>query len=83
MSMLPSSSVFTTTTFIPAITALAGFVPCADCGMRQTSRSLSPRDSWYGVNHEQPRVLALRSRVRLERHRREPGDLGQVPLEPA
>ena len=30
MSMLPLSSVFTTTTFIPAITALAGFVPCAE-----------------------------------------------------
>ena len=37
-SMFPCASVFTTTTRIPAITALAGFVPCADCGMRQTLR---------------------------------------------
>jgi len=44
-SMFPFASVFTTTTFIPAITALAGFVPCADCGMRHTSRCVSPRDS--------------------------------------
>src|SRR5450759_1809075 len=29
-SMFPRSSVFTTTTCMPAITALAGFVPCAD-----------------------------------------------------
>ena len=37
------ASVFTTTTFIPAITALAGLVPCADCGVRHTSRCFSPR----------------------------------------
>ena len=46
-SMLPFASVFTTTTFIPAITALAGLVPCADCGIRHTLRCASPRDSWY------------------------------------
>ena len=42
-----ASSLFTTTTFMPAITALAGLVPCADCGMRQTSRCASPRARWY------------------------------------
>jgi hypothetical protein len=41
--MLPSVSVFTTTTRKPAITALAGLVPWADCGIRQTSRWASPR----------------------------------------
>ena len=46
-SMLPFASVFTTTTCMPAITALAGLVPCADCGIRQTVRCVSPRDSWY------------------------------------
>ncbi len=46
-SMFPCASVFTTTTDIPAITALAGFVPCADCGIRHTFRRPSLRDSWY------------------------------------
>ena len=30
----------------PAITALAAFVPCADAGIRQTVRPVSPRLSW-------------------------------------
>ena len=35
-------------TFIdPAITALAALVPCAEEGMRQTSRAWSPRERWY------------------------------------
>src|SRR5207247_2019644 len=46
-SMLPCASVFTTTTVIPAITALAGLVPCADCGIRQVMRWASPRWRWY------------------------------------
>lgn len=37
-SISPSSAVFTTTTFIPAMTALAALVPCAEEGMRQTVR---------------------------------------------
>ena len=45
-SMLPRSSHATVTTLIPAMTALAGFVPCADTGMRQTSRCASPRSAW-------------------------------------
>ena len=36
--MLPSSSQATTTTFIPAMTALAAFVPWALDGMRQIVR---------------------------------------------
>jgi hypothetical protein len=47
MSMSPFSPVLTTTIFIPAIAALAGFVPWALCGMRQTLRCPSPRTSWY------------------------------------
>ncbi len=43
MSMLPWSSVLTTTTFMPAICAEAGLVPCAEDGIRQTSRWPSPR----------------------------------------
>ena len=37
-STFPWSSHFTTTTFMPAMTALAGFVPCADAGIRQMRR---------------------------------------------
>ena len=36
----------TTATRMPAITALAAFVPCADAGIRQMSRPLSPRARW-------------------------------------
>ena len=43
ISMLPLASHATGTTFIPAITALAGFVPCAETGMRHTRRPSSPR----------------------------------------
>ncbi len=32
---------------MPAMTALAGLVPCAEDGIRQTSRWCSPRSSWY------------------------------------
>src|SRR6056300_1017267 len=36
-----------TTTFIPTICALAGFVPCAELGIKQTFLFLSPLFSWY------------------------------------
>jgi len=42
----PSGAAFTTTTVSPASAAEAAFVPCADDGMRQTVRWVSPRDSW-------------------------------------
>ena len=45
-STLPWSSHFTTTTRMPAIAALAALVPCADAGIRHTSRSGSPRAAW-------------------------------------
>ena len=41
--MFPFSSQATTTTVKPAVTALAGLVPWALTGMRQTSREVSPR----------------------------------------
>src|SRR5438034_1311010 len=44
-SMLPFVSHATLTTFMPAMTALAGFVPCAEVGIKQTLRCASPRDS--------------------------------------
>jgi hypothetical protein len=44
-SMLPFVSHATATTFMPAMTALAGFVPCAEVGIKQTLRCASPRDS--------------------------------------
>ena len=43
----PSAAALTTTTFIPAITAEAALVPCAEDGIRQIRRSLIIRDSWY------------------------------------
>ena len=45
-STLPMSSQSTTTTRIPAITALAALVPWADDGIRHTSRPVSPRLRW-------------------------------------
>ena len=38
-SMSPFSADFTVTTLIPAMVAEAGFVPWAEAGIRQTSRS--------------------------------------------
>ena len=45
--MLPSASVLTLTIFMPAMTADAGLVPCAEVGMMHTLRCESPRDWWY------------------------------------
>jgi hypothetical protein len=45
-STLPLSSQATTTTRMPAITALAAFVPCALDGIRHTSRWACPRERW-------------------------------------
>jgi len=42
-SMLPFAAVFTGTIVMPHITALAGLVPCALAGIRQTVRWPSPR----------------------------------------
>ena len=43
--MFPWASVFTTTTLMPAMTALAGLVPWADCGIKHTVRCASFRDA--------------------------------------
>ncbi|KAF4531303.1 hypothetical protein B566_EDAN019406, partial [Ephemera danica] len=44
-SILPFSSHFVTTTFMPAITAEAGFVPCADDGIKAIFLCKSPREA--------------------------------------
>mmetsp|Transcript_14860 Transcript_14860/g.59554 ORF Transcript_14860/g.59554 Transcript_14860/m.59554 type:complete len:233 (+) Transcript_14860:2768-3466(+) len=46
-STFPAASDFTVTTLSPAMTAEAGFVPCAETGMRQTSRCSPPVARWY------------------------------------
>ena len=43
--MLPSASQATTTMRMPIICADAGLVPCADDGIRQTSRCPWPREA--------------------------------------
>ena len=63
------------------MTALAGLVPCADAGMSTTSRCPSPRSLVIGADHQQAGELALRARVRLQRHRRKAGDLAQRRFE--
>ena len=66
---------------MPAIAALAAFVPCADAGMRQTSRSGVAARRVVRADREQARELALRAGVRLQRHRVVAGDLGEPALE--
>jgi hypothetical protein len=72
-SMLPCSSQATTTTCMPAITALAGFVPCADWRDQADVRCRLPRAIVVGADHQQARVLALASpRSAAARRRRSP-----------
>ena len=54
MSMLPIASHLVTTTVMPTICALAGFVPCALSGIRQMFRRPSPRDSWKALMTSSP-----------------------------
>ena len=56
----------TTTTFIPAICALAGLVPWATLGIRQTLRPSSAVGPVIGCNGQQPGIFALRAGVRLQ-----------------
>ena len=77
-SMLPSFVLATTTTRMPAMTALAGLVPCADAGMSTTSRCRVAAIAMVGADHHQPGELALRAGVRLQRHGGEAGDLGRA-----
>ncbi len=79
--MLPCASQPTTTTFMPAITALAGLVPCADEGISTTSRWWSPAVAMPGADDHQAGELALGARVRLQPHGREAGDVAQRGLE--
>ena len=76
-STLPSSSQATTTTRMPAITALAALVPCALDGIRHTSRCALAAVAVVGADGQQPGQLALRAGVGLHAHRVVAGDLGQ------
>ena len=64
----------TTTTRIPASAADAALVPCALDGIRQTSRSGCAALGVIRLDRQQAGVLALRTRVRLQRHRVVAGD---------
>src|SRR3989454_6713355 len=66
-SMLPRASDCTGTTRRPAITALAGFGPCADVGTRQVVRCPSPHhlsDPDVGA-WDEPRERGDRKSTRL------------------
>lgn len=52
--MQPSLDTFTSCMSIPAICADAGFVPCADVGIKQTFLSSSPRCRWYFIIAHSP-----------------------------
>ena len=78
--MSPSSVQATTTTRMPAIAALAGLVPCAEEGIRQTLRWASPRERVIAADGEQPGIFALAAGVGLQRDGVEAGDLGQPAL---
>ena len=80
-STLPSLSQATTTTRMPAMTALAALVPCALDGMRQTSRSIVTVGPVVRPDGEQAGELALGTGVGLHAHRVVPGHLGQPALE--
>jgi hypothetical protein len=57
------------------MTALAALVPCADDGIRQTSRCVSPGGSVVGADRQQAGELALAAGVGLQRDRVVAGDL--------
>ena len=62
MLTLPSLSVLTVTMRMPAITALAGFVPWADRGMMHTLRCLSPRELQQSEGEREREVREKRGR---------------------
>ena len=80
-STLPSASQATTTTRMPAITALAALVPCALDGIRQTSRRGLAVGPVVRPDRQQPGQLALRAGVGLHADRVVAGDLGQPALQ--
>ena len=76
-SISPFPAAATTTTSIPAICAEAGLVPCAETGIRQISRSRSPRAPVIGGDGQKARIFALRAGIGLHRHRVIARDLAQ------
>ena len=79
--MLPSAVLATTTTRMPAMTALAGLVPCAEAGISTTSRCGVTAIAGGTRGSPSAGELALRAGVGLQRDGREPGDLAQHALE--
>ena len=80
-STVPSSAALTTTTRMPAITADAALVPCAEDGIRQTSRCRVAVRPVVAADRQQPGELALRAGVGLDRDPVVAGDLGEPALE--
>ena len=66
---------------MPAITALAALVPCAEDGIRQTVRCSSPLARWYAADGQQAGQLALRAGVGLQGDLVVAGDLGEPLLQ--
>ena len=61
MSMFPWSSQPTTTTFMPAMTAEAGLVPCAEDGNQAHVAVAFAARLVVGADDHQPRKLPLRA----------------------
>ena len=78
---MPRSVVATLASSKPAIVTLAGFVPCAVSAVMITFRSCLAAVGERRAHDHQPRQLSLRAGGGLERHGREPGDLGEDLLE--
>jgi hypothetical protein len=71
---LPLSSQATATTSRPHICAVAGLVPWADFGIRQTLRAPWPLRRLVAADGDEAGVLALRAGIRLHADRIEAGD---------
>src|ERR1700716_2148036 len=76
-STSPSFKVATETTLNPAMTALAGLVPWADCGIRQTSRCASLRDLWYSRIARRPAYSPCEPAFGCNETPQEAGDFGE------
>ena len=80
--MLPFSSQATTTTSMPAMTALAGLVPWAETGNQADVAVVVAACVVIGADGEQAGIFALRAGIGLQRDGGKAGDLGQPPLQP-
>ena len=76
MSTKPSGVLLTVTKSKPAMLALAGLVPWALSGASTLVRFIAPIAK-IGRRHQQRRQFALGTGRRLQRNRRQAGNLGQ------